>query len=320
MVLKKIIELCIKHKYIQVIDLANINSSNYIIQYICELIIKKLLEKGIQIQEIYDSLKKKELVFYVWKNDISSIEKNKYEDEIKRLFPEQYKSYIVTIEKLKNRDYVDIENSMKKILEASNIFYVIDKMYNLIKDDKKYKMIISDTIMKNTFKQIINKINEYISKLDISKLQIKYNTKDKNYTLSYDVHFYSHAIYILKKGDIDINIYNEKNIILLRDYNNEININYTDKEYKIFIDFLKRKNSEGYIRYYFYSIIEKIKDSHINELYELIFEWIDKYEFEEYEISQLLSVLCENINIIDKNKLDKIEKFKENKTCQDLLI
>lgn len=317
---EKIIELCIKHKYIQVIDLANINSSNYIIQYICELIIKKLLEKGIQIQEIYDSLKKKELVFYVWKNDISSIEKNKYEDEIKRLFPEQYKSYIVTIEKLKNRDYVDIENSMKKILEASNIFYVIDKMYNLIKDDKKYKMIISDTIMKNTFKQIINKINEYISKLDISKLQIKYNTKDKNYTLSYDVHFYSHAIYILKKGDIDINIYNEKNIILLRDYNNEININYTDKEYKIFIDFLKRKNSEGYIRYYFYSIIEKIKDSHINELYELIFEWIDKYEFEEYEISQLLSVLCENINIIDKNKLDKIEKFKENKTCQDLLI
>lgn len=317
---EKIIELCIKHKYIQVIDLANINSSNYIIQYICELIIKKLLEKGIQIQEIYDSLKKKELVFYVWKNDISSIEKNKYEDEIKRLFPEQYKSYIVTIEKLKNRDYVDIENSMKKILEASNIFYVIDKMYNLIKDDKKYKMIISDTIMKNTFKQIINKINEYISKLDISKLQIKYNTKDKNYILSYDVHFYSHAIYILKKGDIDINIYNEKNIILLRDYNNEININYTDKEYKIFIDFLKRKNSEGYIRYYFYSIIEKIKDSHINELYELIFEWIDKYEFEEYEISQLLSVLCENINIIDKNKLDKIEKFKENKTCQDLLI
>lgn len=83
---------------------------------------------------------------------------------------------------------------------------------------------------------------------------------------------------------------------------------------------MKRKNSEGYIRYYFYSIIEKIKDSHINELYELIFEWIDKYEFEEYEISQLLSVLCENINIIDKNKLDKIEKFKENKTCQDLLI
>ena len=68
------------------------------------------------------------------------------------------------------------------------------------------------------------------------------------------------------------------------------------------------------------SAIEKIKDSHINELYELIFEWIDKYEFEEYEISQLLSVLCENINIIDKNKLDKIEKFKENKTCQDLLI
>lgn len=317
---EKIVELCIKHKYIQVIDLANINSSNYIIQYICELIIKKLLEKGIQIQEIYNSLKKKELVFYVWKNDISSIEKNKYQDEIKRLFPEQYKSYIITIEKFKNRDYVDIENSMKKILEASNIFYVIDKMYNLIKDDKKYKMIISDTIMKNTFKQIINKINEYISKLDISKLQIKYNTKDKSYTLSYDIHFYSHAIYILKKGNIDINIYNEKNIILLRDYNNEININYTDKEYKIFIDYLKRKNSEGYIRYYFYSIIEKIKDSHINELYELIFEWIDKYEFEEYEISQLLSVLCENINIIDKNKLDKIEKFKENKTCQDLLI
>lgn len=317
---EKIIELCIKYKYIQVDDLAKINSSNYIIQYIHELIIKKLLEKGIQIQEIYNSLKKQELVFYVWKNDLSGTEKNRYEDEIKRLFPEQYKNYIITIEKLKNMDYVDIENSMKKILEASNIFYVIDKMYNLVKDDKKYKMIISDTIMNNTFKQVINKINEYISKLDISKLQIKYNNKDKNYTLSYDVHFYSQAIYILKKGDIDINKYNEKNIILLRDYNNEMNINYTDKEYKIFIDYLKRKDAEGYIRYYFYSIIEKIKNSQINELYELIFEWIDKYEFEEYEISQLLSVLCENINIIDQNKLNKIEKFKENKTCQDILI
>ena len=117
----------------------------------------------------------------------------------------------------------------------------------------------------------------------------------------------------MKKGGIDINIYNEKNIILLRDYNNEISINYTDKEYRIFIDYLKRKNNEGYIRYYFYSIIEKIKDSHINELYDLVFQWIDKYEFEEYEINQLLSVLCENINIIDKNKLDKIKKFKENK-------
>ena len=317
---EKIIELCIKYKYIQDVDLKSINPSNYIIEYICELIIRKLLENGTQIQEIYNSLIKKELVFYVWKNDISSIEKNKYEDEIKRLFPEQYKNYIIAMEKFKNRDYVDIENSMKKILEASNIFYVIDKMYNFVKDDKKYNMIISDTIMKNTFKQIINKINEYIYNLDISKLQIKYNTKDKNYKLSYGVLFYSKAIYILKKGDIDINIYNEKNIILLRDYNNEISINYTDKEYKIFIDYLKRKNNEGYIRYYFYSIIEKIKDSHINELYDLIFQWIDKYEFEEYEINQLLSVLCENINIIDKNKLDKIKKFKENKTCQDLLI
>lgn len=42
---EKIIELCIKHKYIQVIDLANINSSNYIIQYICELIIKKTIRE-----------------------------------------------------------------------------------------------------------------------------------------------------------------------------------------------------------------------------------------------------------------------------------
>lgn len=317
---EKIIELCIKYKYIQVSDLAKINTSHYIIQYICELIIKKLIEKGIQIQEIYESLKKQELIFYVWKNDISSIEKDKYESEIKRLFPEQYKSYIVTMEKFKNRDYVDIENRMKKILEASNIFYVIDKMYNLLKDNNRYSIIISDTIMKNTFKQIINRIKEYIDKLDVSKLHIKYNNKDKNYTLSYDVHFYSQAIYILNKGNIDINIYNEKNIILLRENNDDFNINYTNKEYKILMNYLKRKNVEGYIRYYFYSIINKIKNSNINEMYEFIFEWIDKYEFEEYEINQLLSVLCDNIEIIDKNKLDKIKKFKENKTCQDLLI
>ena len=111
---EKIIELCINYKYIQDVDLKSINPSNYIIQYICELIIKKLLENGTQIQDIYNSLIKKELVFYVWKNDISSIEKNKYEDEIKRLFPEQYKNYIIAMEKLKNRDYVDIDNSMKK--------------------------------------------------------------------------------------------------------------------------------------------------------------------------------------------------------------
>ena len=151
----------------------------YIIEYICELIIRKLLENGTQIQEIYNSLIKKELVFYVWKNDISSIEKNKYEDEIKRLFPEQYKNYIIAMEKFKNRDYVDIENSMKKILEASNIFYVIDKMYNFVKDDKKYNMIISDTIMKNTFKQIINKINEYISILSKYKYYDKCQNKIK---------------------------------------------------------------------------------------------------------------------------------------------
>lgn len=88
---EKIIELCINYKYIQDVDIKSINPSNYIIQYICELIIKKLLENGTQIQDIYNSLIKKELVFYVWKNDISSIEKISMRMKLKDYFQNNIK-------------------------------------------------------------------------------------------------------------------------------------------------------------------------------------------------------------------------------------
>lgn len=317
---EKIVELCIKHKYILVTDLTNIDLSNYIIQYICELIIKKLLENNTPIQRIYDALTKKELIFYVWKNDISNDKQNKYENEIKKLFPDLYKDYILMINKIKNRDYVDTENSLKRILEAKNIFYMIEKTYDLIKNDNKYRLIISNTIMKNIFKQIIAIINEYVLNLDIAKLQIKYNSKEKSYTLSRDFQFYSQAIYVMKKGNININKYNDKNIILLRESNDELNVLYSQKEYMSLINYLKNEASEGYIRFYLYQIIGKLKIKNINELYDMIIEWIDKYDFEEYEINQFLSVIYENIDSIDKTKLNKINRFREYKTCQDLLI
>ncbi len=316
---EKIIDLCIKYKYISVKDLTYINLSNYIIEYICELMIKKLLDNN-SIQSIYDALTKKELIFYVWKNDISKERKNKYENEIKNLFPDLYKDYIFMITKMKNKDYIDTENSLKNILEAKNIYYIINKMYDLTKNDSKYKLIISDIIMKNIFKQIIDKINEYVSNLNVLKLQIKYDSKEKSYTLSHDFQYYSQAIYVLKKGNININKYNDKNIILLRDNNDELNVIYSDKEYISMINYLKNKASEGYIRFYLYQIIEKLKNKYINELYDMIMEWIDKYDFEEYEINQFLSVIYENINSIDKTKLRKISRFREYKTCQDLLI
>ena len=317
---ERIIELCIKYNYILVADLANINLSNYITQYICELIIKKLLDNNNPIESIYDTLIRKELIFYVWKNDISNDKKSEYENEMKRLFPDLYKDYILMINKMKNKNYVDTENSLKKILEAKNIFYVIDKMYELTKNDSKYELIISDTIMKNTFKQIIDKINEYILNLEISKLQIKYNGKEKNYTLSYDFEFYSQAIYVLKKGNIDINKYNDKNIILLNNYNDELNVNYSDKDYILLLEYLNNEDSEGYIHFYLYEIIEKLKNKYMNELYDMIMEWTNKYDFDEYQINQFLSVIYEKIDNIDKTKLDKISEFREYKTCQDLLI
>lgn len=317
---EKIIELCVKRKVIQITDILEINLSNYITKYVYELIIKKLIEHGEPIGDLYDSLSDPECIFWIWKNDIFNDEKNKYESEISRFFPNQYTQYIINNNKLNNKNYIDVENSMKKLLAEDNIYHMIYDIYYLLKEEKKYEIIISNTILNNTFKSIVKKIKNYIESMDISILNIKYNKKEKNYTFSYDIYLYPQAIYILNKADFDINVYNDKNIILLNNYDEDINIKYSDSDYDILIEYLTQKCNEGYLKYYLYSIIEKLRTNKIDELCGFILEWIEKYEFEEYEVNQLLGILCENINIVDFKQLDKIDKFKENKKCQDLLI
>lgn len=313
---EKILEICVKQQIIKKEILILIDKPNYILEYVYEMIIKIFLNNGISFDEIFNALPQNSKIFLynTWKFNFNS--ENEYVENIIEKFPEEYKKYQKSISKLKNENQRKMKNSLEKINKSSNIYYLINEMEQLIKNDE-YKKILSDRSTKKTFQEIIKRIEKYIESVNVETLEIIYNVENKNYELSKDFYFYSFAVEVLINSGKSINKYSEKNIVLLNYISRKYNVKYYKKDYEYLINYLTFNASEGYIKYYFHEILERLRYKYKNNLVNFIINWINNYEFEEYQINILLDILkddLENINV------DDLKKFKKYKTCQDLMI
>lgn len=318
---EKILKLTMKYNFVKIQDLSNItDKKNFVVIHIYENIIKLFLQNNVVIEEIYNILSDKKMLFNAWKFQLNLEQKKLFEKDIEKLFSKEYIEYIKQLEKTKNKEYVELDNEINDIERADNVFYKIEKMYDILKDENKEKIIFSDSIIKNRLKKISQEIERYIKDLDIEKLKITYNKDEGNYTMSYIFLYYDKALAVMNKFDCNIELYNRKSIVML-EYNYEnLNINYSDDDYNFFISYLKKDDKCGYIRQYLYIIIEKLKDRYINELIELILGWLENIELEEYHIIEILNFLYENVEKLNKTDVSKLEKYADIKPYQDLMI
>lgn len=318
--LEKILSLCIKYQYICLDDLNKKTSErNYIVEYLLQIIIKLFMLDCNNLSEIYNKLDNKNLIFLVWKLDLSDEVKDKLEGEIKSYFPQELAQYKKTINEYMNKDFVRTENLLSKINSAKNIYFKIEKLYNLIKNEQLMNIINSNVIFKNTFKALVREIDLYVKNINIDQIYIKIND-NHTYTMSYDFDLYFSAIFILFKMGYNINDYNNTNIILLRNFEEEIKPVYKNEDYENLLSYVKKENSDGYIKLYLYDIIYKLKNKYSQELLRNMFVWLENIKFEEYEINQILSFICDNIKYLNEKDINKLSNFKENKICQDLFI
>lgn len=317
---ERILESCIKYNFWKISNLSNDYKENYIATYINELIIKILLVGNFnEIEEIYNALCEKELLFRVWKNDLEIQEKEKYRNRIKSLFPKMYRQYCRQQIRLKNKDYINIVNQLNKILNYQNIYNIINDTNYLLKEHN-VEIINSDIILKNTLNNIVKKIESHIKSIDINSLKIEYCSEDNSYSLNYIFQYYHEAIEILDKFGVNINKYNDKNIILLKNYDINKKIKYQNDDYLGLIEYLNNNISEGYVKFYLSEILDRLSKYNYKMLCSMIYEWIQKYDFQEYELNRLINILSQDINLIDINKINRIKEFRKYKSCHDLLI
>lgn len=318
--LGKIIALCMKYDYITIDSLNNQNyTSNYITQYMRELIIKTFIINTKSINNLYDKLVDKKSIFNVWRLDLDNEIRIKHESQIKNLFPSEFLEYKKVLEKYQDKEYVRVEEVLNKVSSANNIYYKIDRVYDLIKNDSQFSIVNSNTIFKNTLKSISKEIENHISKIDINKLIIK-AASNKTYTISYDIQLYPKAIFVLLKMGWDINKYNDVNVILLNNNIDKIEPSYNDNNYKKLLNYVSAKVSKDYVKLYMYDIMEKLKKYNSNVLFQTIFKWLDYINFDEYQINSILSFILDNINLLNENEIKKLKKFRKYKICQDILI
>ena len=318
--LEKILELCLKYEYITLDTLNSMNTTlNYTLRYLQELIIKILLINTENVTLIYERLNDKKRIFNVWKLDLDSEQKTKLESQIKKFFLDDYLEYKKVMTKFQNKEYAKIEITLEKVSFAKNIYYKIDNIYSLIKDENKYIIINSDMILKNMLKSIVKEIEKYISKIDIAdKVYIK--MVNKSYRINYDLFFYEQAIFILSKMKYDINEYNDTNIIFLNKNDGMYNLKYIDDNYKKLLSYITKTDSKPYVKYFLREIIEKLKKYNLNDLIQTLFKFIDCIKFDEYEINYILSFIINNIELLDEEEIKKLKKFRKYKICQDILI
>lgn len=317
-VLEKIITLCIKHNYINIDDLNNnLYSSSYINQYMRELIIKAILIYTQNVKELYEKLIDKKMIFNVWKLDLDNETRNKLELQINKFFSSELLEYKKKL--IAYKDYEDLEESLNKINSTKYIYYKIELLYDLVKNDRQINIINSNVILKNTLKSLLKEIDIYISKININKLIVIAN-RNKTYTISYDIQLYPKAIFILLKNGYNINKYNDINIILLNNNIDNIVPSYNDNNYKKLLDYVSEKKSKDYVKIYMHNIIEKLKIYNSNILFQTIFKWLDYITFDEYQINNILSFILENINFLNDDDIKKLKKFRKYKICQDILI
>lgn len=318
--LEKILELCLKYEYITLDTLNSMNTTlNYTLRYLQELIIKILLINTENVTLIYERLNDKKIIFNVWKLDLDSEQKTKFESQIKKFFLDDYLEYKKVMTKFQNKEYAKIEITLEKVSFAKNIYYKIDNIYSLIKDENKYIIINSDMILKNMLKSIVKEIEKYISKIDIAdKVYIK--MVNKSYRINYDLFFYEQSIFILSKMKYDINEYNDTNIIFLNKNDGMYNLKYIDDNYKKLLSYITKTDSRPYVKYFLREIIEKLKKYNLNDLIQTLFKFIDCIKFDEYEINYILSFIINNIELLDEEEIKKLKKFRKYKICQDILI
>lgn len=325
--LEKILELCLKYECITLDTLNSMNTtSNYTLRYLQEVIIKIILNNTENITMIYKMLNDKKIIFNVWKLDLDSEQRTKLESQIKKYFYNDYLEYKKVIAKFKNKEYVKVETTLEKFSSKKDIYYKIENIYNLINDEKKYFIINSNIILKNTLKSITKEIEKYVSKIDVAsktndvanKIYIKRVTG--SYRIDCDLYYYEQAIFILSKMKYDINEYNDTNIIFLNKNDDMYNLKYTDDNYKKLLSYITKKDSRPYVKYFLREIIEKLKKYNLNDLIQTLFKFIDCIKFNEYEINYILSFIINNIELLDEEEIKKLKKFRKYKICQDILI
>ena len=108
-----------------------------------------------------------------------------------------------------NKNYAKVEEILNRIGSAKNVYYKIDNLYELIKNEAHFNIIKYNAIMKNTLKSIVKEIELHIKNINVDKLIFKVG-KNKKYTISYDSLLYSKAMFILSKMGYDINNYNNR--------------------------------------------------------------------------------------------------------------
>ena len=314
---RNIIYICIAQKVIEKEILIHCDTSDYILEYIYEIIIECLLINDIEISEIYDVLSENEkiILYNVWKFNLSSEEK--YTNFIKEKFLKEYNVFEKQMTKIDTKNQKNIQIELEKIYNAKNIFFVIRHMEQMLNDSEKYIEVFSNEVNKKIFKQIIKRIEDYIQNVNEEEAEITYSADNQNYNIDLNVHFYSMAINVLNMAKNNINKYNSKSIILLSNRYRISNIKYTKKDYEKLITYLEYRASEGYIKYYLNEIIEHLKYRYRTDLVSFIKKWIEEYEFDEYQINILFSEIKDNLEKIEPKVL---EKFKQYKSCQDLLI
>ncbi len=318
--LEKIISLCIKYNYITIDSLNNQNYiSDYITKYMRELIIKVFLINSENIQILYEQLVDKKSIFNVWRLDLDNEIRIKLEPEIKNLFSSDFLEYKRLITKYQDKDYVKVEEILKKVDYANNIYYKIDRIYDLIKNNNQFSIVNSNVIFKNTLKSFSREIESHILTIDINKLVIK-TVKNETYSISYDIQLYHKAIFILLKMGYDINKYNDINVILLNNNIDKIEPLYSDNNYKKLLDYVSKRQSKDYVKFYMDDIIGKLKNYSSNVLFQTIFKWLDYINFDEYQINSILSFILDNLDSLNHDEIKKLKKFRKYKICQDILI
>lgn len=316
--MKIILEPCIKFNYISIDYLNDTSNQDYITKYVKELILIEFLKKEKDIKALYEKLENKEKIFYLWKYKLDKSIKEKLESQIKVLFKEDYLDYKKELIKYESKDFIQTKQILNVLNETDNIYYKIDQLIDLLKDEKKIKLVFDNKIFKNILNKISKEISDYVKNIDSNKIILS----DLNNNLSqinFDIHYYSDAIYILSKMNYDINMYSNTNILFLYDIDG-INPIYTDNDYDILLGYLKNKDAKEYVKSYLYYIIRKLKNYNSNEVFDIILSWFDYIEFDEYQVNIILGFIETNINLLDDNKLKKLYKFRKYKLCQDILI
>ena len=292
-------------------------SYNYNLEYISKLEIIALIEKGENINDIYNRVINKGILFNVWLFDLDDTKKEDLEPEIKKIFRTEYCDYKKREKINASKNYKAIEKALFEIDSSSNILFIIGEM-NKINEDS-ISIIKTDEELNTIYERNINKIYDFVEKFKIDEINVELLKKQKVIPFL-ENYYYSIAIKILYNEGYDIEKYNDKNIIVLMRHLFPNKINYSNSNLQKLINYISKSADKEYIKHYLSSIIEYLRFKKYNELCNIIYKLLNKYEFEEFEMNQMLDVLCDDEDKINHNKISKILKNNKYKSCQDVLI